>query len=118
MTPRGQHDKPVYVRIREVIADAILAGRFGDGDPLPSVRALAAEEGANPLTVAKAYQGFQDDGLILVRRGVGMFVAPGARAKLRSAERDQFIKTEWPAIRARMSQLGIDPAHLLSGEIV
>ena len=47
-----------------------------DGDPLPSVRALAAEEQANPLTVAKAYQGFQDEGLIVVRRGVGMFVAP------------------------------------------
>jgi len=117
MTLRGNHEKPVYVRIREVIADAILAGRFGDGDPLPSVRALAAEEGANPLTVAKAYQGFQDDGLILVRRGVGMFVAPGARARLRSAERDQFIRSEWPAIRARMTQLGIDPATLLSGEI-
>ena len=117
MTLRGNHEKPVYVRIREVIADAILAGRFGDGDPLPSVRALAAEEGANPLTVAKAYQGFQDDGLIVVKRGVGMFVAPGARARLRSAERDQFIQAEWPAIRARMAQLGIDPAHLLSGEL-
>jgi GntR family transcriptional regulator len=116
MTPRGTHDKPVYLRIREVIADAILAGRFSDGDPLPSVRALAAEEGANPLTVAKAYQGFQDDGLILVRRGVGMFVAPGARARLRSAERDRFISAEWPAIQARMAQLDIDPALLLSGE--
>ena len=117
MTLRTPHEKPVYVRLREVIADAILAGRYADGDPLPSVRALAAEEGANPLTVAKAYQGFQDDGLILVKRGVGMFVAPGARARLRSAERDQFINSEWPRIAARMTQLGIDPAHLLSGEL-
>ncbi|MCY7340275.1 MAG: GntR family transcriptional regulator [Sphingomonas bacterium] len=117
MTLRAPHEKPVYVRLREVIADAILAGRYADGDPLPSVRALAAEEGANPLTVAKAYQGFQDDGLILVKRGVGMFVAPGAGARLRSTERDQFIKLEWPLITARMTQLGIDPAHLLSGEL-
>ena len=117
MTLRTGHEKPVYVRLREVIADAILAGRFADGDPLPSVRALAAEEGANPLTVAKAYQGFQDEGLIVVKRGVGMFVAPGARARLRSAERDRFVSSEWPAIRARMTQLGIDPATLLSGEI-
>ena len=117
MTPRGTHDKPVYLRIREVIADAILAGRFRDGDPLPSVRALAADEGANPLTVAKAYQGFQDDGLILVKRGVGMFVASGARAKLRAAERDRFISAEWPAIRARMEQLGIDPTRLFAGEL-
>ena len=82
MTLRTQHEKPVYVRLRETIADAILAGKYSDGDPLPSVRALAAEEQANPLTVAKAYQGFQDEGLIVVKRGVGMFVATGARARL------------------------------------
>ena len=114
MTLRSSHEKPVYVRLREVIANAILAGRYADGDPLPSVRALAAEEGANPLTVAKAYQGFQDEGLIIVKRGVGMFVAPGAAARLRSSERDSFIKQEWPLIRERMARLGIDPAELLA----
>lgn len=114
MTLRSSHEKPVYVRLREVIADAILAGKFGDGDPLPSVRALAAEQGANPLTVAKAYQGFQDEGLVIVKRGVGMFVAPGAAARLRNSEREEFIKSEWPAIRARMARLGIDPAELLA----
>jgi len=116
MTLRTQHDKPVYVRLREVIADAILAGKYGDGDSLPSVRALAAEEQANPLTVAKAYQGFQDEGLIVVKRGVGMFVAPGARARLRESERDRFATTEWPEIRARMNRLGIDPVQLLDRE--
>ncbi|MDP9423734.1 MAG: GntR family transcriptional regulator [Pseudomonadota bacterium] len=114
MTLRSSHEKPVYVRIREVIADAILTGRYGDGDPLPSVRALAAEQGANPLTVAKAYQGFQDDGFIIVKRGVGMFVAPGAAAKLRTAQRSDFISNEWPEIRERMARLGIDPAELLA----
>jgi GntR family transcriptional regulator len=113
MTLRTQHDKPVYVRLRETIADAILAGKFADGDPLPSVRALAAEEQANPLTVAKAYQGFQDEGLIVVKRGVGMFVAPGARARLRDSERARFVDEEWPAIRARMNRLGIDPVSLI-----
>ena len=116
MTLRTVHEKPVYVRLREVIADAILAGRFSDGDPLPSVRALAAEEGANPLTVAKAYQGFQDEGLIVVKRGVGMFVAPGARARLRDSERSTFIRDEWPAIRERMKRLGIDADDLLKAE--
>ena len=116
MTLHTQHDKPVYVRLREVIADAILAGKFADGDPLPSVRALAAEEQANPLTVAKAYQGFQDEGLIVVKRGVGMFVAAGARARLRESERARFVDQEWPAIQARMNRLGIDPATLLERE--
>ncbi|HKX91540.1 MAG TPA: GntR family transcriptional regulator [Sphingomicrobium sp.] len=116
MTLRTSHDKPVYVRLRETIADAIVAGRYRDGDPLPSVRALAAEEQANPLTVAKAYQGFQDEGLIVVKRGVGMFVAPGARARLSESERTRFLKEEWPEIRARMDRLGIDPVSLLDRE--
>ena len=116
MTLRTQHEKPVYVRLREIIADAILAGKYGDGDPLPSVRALAAEEQANPLTVAKAYQGFQDEGLVVVKRGIGMFVAPGARARLSESERTRFLKEEWPEIRARMNRLGIDPAQLFDRE--
>ena len=115
MTLRASPDKPVYVRLREIIAERIIAGRYRDGDPLPSVRAFAAEQGANPLTVAKAYQGFQDEGLILVKRGVGMFVAEGARSRLGNAERRAFIEQEWPAIRARMERLGIDPADLLAG---
>ena len=116
MTLRTQHEKPVYVRLRETIADAILAGKFADGDALPSVRALAAEEQANPLTVAKAYQGFQDEGLVVVKRGVGMFVASGARARLSDSERERFLKEEWPEVRARMRRLGIDPASLLERE--
>ena len=116
MTLRSSHEKPVYVRIREVIADATLAGRYADGDPLPSVRALAAEQGANPLTVAKAYQGFQDEGFIIVKRGVGMFVAPGARARLRESERTAFVRDEWPLVRERMKRLGIDAEDLLKRE--
>ncbi|MFC7537566.1 GntR family transcriptional regulator [Sphingomonas sp. GCM10030256] len=117
MTLRAAPDKPVYVRLRDTIADSILSGRFKDGDPLPSVRAFAAEQGANPLTVAKAYQGFQDEGLVVVKRGVGMFVALGAGARLREAERAAFIKQEWPAIRARMDRLGIDPVDLLNERV-
>src|SRR3954470_12031566 len=116
MTLKTQHEKPVYVRLRETIAEAIMAGKYGDGDPLPSVRALASEEGANPLTVAKAYQGFQDEGLIVVKRGVGMFVAAGARARLRDSERTRFVSEEWPVIRARMSRLGIDGDELMKRE--
>jgi GntR family transcriptional regulator len=116
MTLGRQHEKPVYVRLRETIADAILAGQYNDGDPLPSVRAFAADQQANPLTVAKAYQGFQDEGLIVVKRGVGMFVAPGARARLGDSERKRFVDEEWPEIRARMRRLGIDPADLLERE--
>ena len=74
--------KPVYLKLRDVIAAAILDGDYKEGDMLPSVRAFAADQGANPLTVAKAYQLFQDSGLVDVKRGVGLFVASGAAVLL------------------------------------
>lgn len=109
-------EQPVYLKLREKIAAAILDGRYGDGDPLPSVRAFAADEGANPLTVAKAYQTFQDDGIVVVRRGVGMFVANGASEKLKTRERSTFLKEEWPKIVRHIERLGLDKADLLDRE--
>ena len=106
-------DRPVYLRLRDSIAALILDGRVGDGDPLPSVRSLAAEYGANPLTVAKAYQTFQDEGLVVVKRGVGMFVANGATAQLRTNERKEFLEQRWPAIAAHIRRLGLDADDLV-----
>jgi GntR family transcriptional regulator len=105
-------NRPVYLRLRELIAAAIIDGRYAEGDMLPSVRAFAAEQGANPLTVAKAYQQFQSDGLIRVQRGVGMFVREGAAECLREAERAQFLAEEWPQVRERMARLGLSAADL------
>ena len=105
--------RPVYLRLREQIAAAIIDGRYAEGEILPSVRAFAAEQGANPLTVAKAYQQFQADGLIRVQRGVGMFVREGAAEHLRVTERALFLDEEWPQIRERMARLGIEPADVL-----
>lgn len=105
--------RPVYLRLRDQIAAAIMDGRYAEGAMLPSVRSFAAEQGANPLTVAKAYQQFQDDGLIRVQRGVGMFVREGAAASLRASQKASFLEQEWPALRARMEQLGITPEDLL-----
>ena len=111
-------DSPVYLRLRGAIALGILRGDYRAGDQLPSVRAYAAEHGANPLTVAKAYQGFQDDGYVEVRRGVGMFVLPGAAEKLRDAERDTFMTLHWPRIVEAVDLLGLDWNELLQRERV
>ena len=104
--------KPVYLRLRDVIAASILDGEYREGDMLPSVRAFAAQQGANPLTVAKAYQSFQDDGLIIVKRGVGMFVAHGATCRLRSMARAHFLEHVWPRIACHMRRLGISLSDL------
>ena len=105
--------KPVYLKLRDKIAASIIDGTYPEGAMLPSVRAFAADQGANPLTVAKAYQLFQLDGLVEVQRGVGMFVARGAAEKLRRSERERFLSLEWPAIRQRIERLGLTPADLL-----
>lgn len=108
-------NRPVYLRLRDMIAAAIIDGTYREGDMLPSVRAFAAEQGANPLTVAKAYQQFQSDGLVEVQRGVGMYVVEGAAEKLRASERAAFLSEEWPGIRERIRRLGIEPSRLLAG---
>ena len=105
--------KPVYLRLRDVIADAILDGKYRDGDMLPSVRSLAANEGANPLTVAKAYRTFQDEGLVTVRRGVGIFVAHGASEHLRERMRVDFLTNIWPPLTRHIERIGLDPQLLL-----
>ncbi len=109
---RPSNNRPVYLKLRDQIAAAIIDGIYAEGAMLPSVRALAAEQGANPLTVAKAYQQFQNDGLVEVQRGVGMYVVRGAAERLRATERESFLREEWPEIRSRMERLGLDPAAL------
>jgi GntR family transcriptional regulator len=110
-------ERPVYLRLRDTIAEMILDGMVKDGDPLPSVRSLAADYGANPLTVAKAYHNFQEQGLITVRRGVGMFVAQGAAARLRDAERRDFLEHRWPGIAAQIRRLGLNAEDLVEGTL-
>jgi GntR family transcriptional regulator len=106
--------RPVYLKLRDQIAAAIIEGVYPEGAMLPSVRAYAGEQGANPLTVAKAYQAFQDEGLVRVQRGVGMYVVPGAAAVLRARERSEFLAQEWPEIARRIARLGLRAEDLLA----
>lgn len=107
MSPMPPASRPLYLQLRDAVAAAILRGTYREGAQLPSVRALAAQHGANPLTAARAYQLFQRDGLVEVQRGIGLFVARGAAERLRRMERAAFLETEWPALRERLTLLGI-----------
>ncbi len=116
MTAASFDEIPVYLRLRGMLAIQIIEGKYAEGDQLPSVRAFAAQTGTNPLTVAKAYQTLQDDGHVLVKRGVGMFVAPGAVEALRVQEREIFLTKIWPRMRNLITRLDIDLRELMDHE--
>ena len=104
--------QPIYRQLRDRVAHMILDHILHEGDPLPSVRHVAAEYRVNPLTVLKAYQELTDQNLVEARRGLGMFVRPGARGLLLKLERDKFLSEEWPEIAARIERLGITAKEL------
>jgi GntR family transcriptional regulator len=110
-------DQPIYRQLRDRVVAMILDGALKEGDPLPSVRTVAADYRLNPLTVLKGYQQLVDEELVEKRRGVGMFVKPGARDLLMKAERQKFLTEEWPKIRETMQRLGLRAEELLGNGV-
>jgi len=106
--------QPIYRQLRDRVVAMILDGALREGDPVPSVRTVAAEYRINPLTVLKAYQELADEGLLEKRRGLGMFVNAGARDMLLRDERERFLSEQWPAIVATIQRLGFSPRELLA----
>jgi GntR family transcriptional regulator len=106
--------QPIYRQIRDRVVAMILEAALKDGDPLPSVRTVAADSRVNPLTVLKGYQELVDEELVETRRGRGMFVTPGARDRLLGVERARFLKDQWPPILASIHRLGLSAEELLS----
>ena len=105
--------QPIYRQLRDRVVAMILDGVLKEGDPIPSVRNVAAEYRINPLTVLKAYQELVDEGLVETRRGRGMFINSGARTLLLQAERQKFVADEWPRIYATIQRLGLNMEELL-----
>ena len=105
--------QPIYRQLRDRVVALILDGVLKEGDPLPSVRHVAAEYRVNPLTVLKGYQELVDEELVEKKRGIGMFVKPGARDLLLAAERQKFLAEQWPRVSATIQRLGLTPEELL-----
>src|SRR3989475_11675094 len=82
--------QPIYRQLRDRVVHMILDGVLKEGDPLPSVRNVAAEYRVNPLTVLKAYQELVDEELVEKKRGLGMFVKRGASERLLRGDREKF----------------------------
>jgi len=107
--------QPIYRQLRDRVVEMILDGVLKEGDPLPSVRNVAAEYRVNPLTILKAYQQLVDEELVEKRRGLGMFVRTGARNLLLEGERRKFLAEQWPRISATIQRLGLTSQELLAG---
>jgi GntR family transcriptional regulator len=106
-------NQPIYRQLRDRVVAMILDGLLKEGDPLPSVRNVAAEYRVNPLTVLKGYQQLVDEGLVETRRGLGMFINAGARKLLLQGERQKFLGEEWPRVYATILRLGLRAEELL-----
>lgn len=113
MDPNWSDNQPIYRQLRDRVVAMILEGALKEGDPLPSVRSVAAEYQINPLTVLKGYQALVDEALVEKRRGLGMFVKEGASRALMKNEREVFLKSEWPQIIERIQRLGLEADELL-----
>jgi len=115
MDREWNENQPIYRQLRDRVIAMILEGVLKEGDPLPSVRNVAAEYRVNPLTVLKSYQELVDEELVKKRRGLGMFIKDGARNVLLRGERQKFLAEEWPRIQATIQRLGLTPEDLLNG---
>ena len=113
MSHEWNDGQPIYRQLRDRGVHMILDGVLKEGDPLPSVRTVAAEYRVNPLTVLKAYQQLVDEDLVEKKRGLGMFVKPGARELLLKGERQKFLTEQWPAIAKTIERLGLTPKELM-----
>lgn len=107
--------QPIYRQLRDRVVALILDGVLNEGDPLPSVRNVAAEYRLNPITVLKAYQELVDEQLVEKKRGRGMYINTGARDLLLKAEREKFLAEQWPRVHATIRRLGLTPEELLDG---
>ena len=113
MSDWNDHE-PIYLQLKNLVLRQIVRGILPEGEAVPSVRQVAAQERINPITVSKAYQMLVDVELLEKRRGLGMYVCPGAQQQALNQERDRFITEQWPEILATISALGLDPAILLA----
>ena len=105
--------QPIYRQLHDRVVAMMLDDVLKEGDPLPSVRTVAAQYRVNPLTVLKAYQQLVDEELVETRRGLGMFIKDGARTLLLRGERQRFLQEEWPRVCATIQRLGLKAEDLL-----
>ena len=107
-------DRPIFVQIAEQVENDIIAGTLAEEAQVPSTNELAAFLRINPATAAKGVNLLVDDGVLYKKRGIGMFVAAGARERLVARRREQFDIDFVQPLVAEAHKLGITPSQLSS----
>jgi GntR family transcriptional regulator len=105
---------PIFSQIADRLADDIAEGVLAEGDQVPSTNELAAFYRINPATAAKGINVLTDNGLVEKRRGIGMFVAAGARERLLNDRRKRFSERYVDPMVAEANRLRIDVETLIS----
>ncbi len=106
-------EKPIFMQIAEALEDAILSGALPEGGQLPSITELSVQYTINPATALKGINRLVDQGAAFKKRGVGMFVAEGARAQLRRQRQGEFSRRYVAAIVAEARRLGLSKEELM-----
>jgi DNA-binding transcriptional regulator YhcF (GntR family) len=103
---------PLFVQVADRLAGEIADGGLAEGERVPSTNELAAFYRINPATAAKGINVLADDGLLEKRRGIGMFVATGARQRLLARRRAEFAQRYVAPLLSEAARLGIDTDEL------
>lgn len=104
--------RPLFVQIAERIENDIVDGTLAEEGQAPSTNELAAFLRINPATAAKGVGLLVDEGILYKRRGIGMFVADGARASILARRREQFADTYLDPLIAEAGRIGMTPDDL------
>src|ERR1700747_1121442 len=105
---------PLFTQIAERLAAEIADGGLAEGERVPSTNELAAYYRINPATAAKGINLLADDGLLEKRRGIGMFVADGARQRILAQRHENFVERYVRPLLTEATRLGIDGRELIA----
>ncbi|SMG09573.1 DNA-binding transcriptional regulator YhcF, GntR family [Agreia pratensis] len=105
--------RPIFVQIAELIENEIIAGALPEETQVPSTNEFAAFHRINPATAGKGVNVLVDDGILYKKRGIGMFVASGARERLVAKRRDQFQNEFIAPLIVEAEKLGIRETQLI-----
>lgn len=107
-------DKPIYIQVRELIEDQIINKQLKEDDQAPSTNQLVSFYKINHATVSKGINQLVEEGILYKKRGIGMFVAEGARAKILKKRRESFIEDHIVTLVQEANKLEITIEEILT----